>query len=247
MSNIAPEWERYHEECLVCPAGGRLQAQARSDGLHRLLHAATGRTFMAQGIDRTAGRVRASMASISTARPSRGVAQTGCTAAATASPTAAVGTTYPFFATRAMMQRIYTIVKHAQPAGPGERPPIDVHDHPDAGLCHQLLGRRAVAGPERGGPRPWKCCRWTPSARSSWATTGACRRSCSGTAADRSAAWRRCRWACCTTSRSRPGSMADVEVAGRLWKTRDAFGCQDATWIPYWASSPSRPRPCRPA
>jgi hypothetical protein len=35
---------------------------------------------------------------------------------------------------------------------------------------------------------------------------------------------------------TRPGNMADVEVSARLWRTRDAFGCRDATWIPYWQS-----------
>jgi hypothetical protein len=31
--------------------------------------------------------------------------------------------------------------------------------------------------------------------------------------------------------------MADVEVSSRLWRTRHAFGCRDAAWIPYWESA----------
>ena len=34
----------------------------------------------------------------------------------------------------------------------------------------------------------------------------------------------------------RPGSMEDVDVAERLWKTFDAFGRHEATWLPCWAS-----------
>ena len=35
----------------------------------------------------------------------------------------------------------------------------------------------------------------------------------------------------------RPGCVADIEVAGRLWKTFDAFGRHEATWLPYWANA----------
>jgi hypothetical protein len=35
----------------------------------------------------------------------------------------------------------------------------------------------------------------------------------------------------------RPGSMHDVEVAGRLWKTFDAFGRHEAAWLPYWSNA----------
>jgi hypothetical protein len=35
---------------------------------------------------------------------------------------------------------------------------------------------------------------------------------------------------------TRPGGMDDVEVSSRLWRTRDAFGCHAAVWIPYWES-----------
>ena len=35
----------------------------------------------------------------------------------------------------------------------------------------------------------------------------------------------------------RPGSDSDIEVASRLWKTFDAFGRQEAAWLPYWGNA----------
>jgi hypothetical protein len=32
----------------------------------------------------------------------------------------------------------------------------------------------------------------------------------------------------------RPAGMDELGVLSRLWRTRDEFGCHEATWIPYW-------------
>jgi hypothetical protein len=135
-----------------------------------------------------------------------------------------------------MMKRIYTIVRHHNPTGQ-----VNVHQStcmtiPTLAFAtsywdgEQLQGLKRKSSPLEVLPLDAFCAEfmghnWGVPAELLWYGNGPFRRSEAmslGLLHDVPV---------------RPGSMEDVEVAGRLWKTFDAFGRHEAAWLPYWANA----------
>ncbi len=115
MSNIAPEWDRYHEECLVFPRAGGYKRKPEQTA-YIVCYRSHWQDFLAEGIDRVMSEYGIDGVYLDGTSEPFGCANRrhGC---GYERPDGLVGTTYPFFATRQMMKRINTIVQHHNPAG----------------------------------------------------------------------------------------------------------------------------------
>jgi hypothetical protein len=234
MSNIAPEWDRYHDECLVHPrAGGYKRKPEQTDYI--VCYRSHWQDFLAQGIDRLMTEHGVDGVYLDgTSEPF------GCTnvhhGCGYRRPDGSIGATYPFFAVRQMVKRIYTIVKHHNPAGQ-----VNVHQStcmtiPTLAFAtsywdgEQLQDLKRSASALKVLPLDAFCAEfmgrnWGVPAELLWYPQGPFRRveaMSLGLLHDVPV---------------RPGSMADVEVLGRIWKTFDAFGRHEAAWLAYWSSA----------
>ena len=234
MSDIAPEWDHYHEECLVSPRAGGYKRQP-SQTAYIVCYRSHWQDFLAQGIDRVMADHKVDGVYLDGTSEPWGCSNRrhGC---GYEKPDGSVGTTYPIFATREMMKRIYTIVKQRNPAGQvnvhqstcmtiptlafatsywdGEqlqslpRKPSALEILPLDAFCTEFMGHN-----------------WGVPAELLWYPGGPFRRveaMSLGLLHDVPV---------------RPGSGTDIEVAGRLWKTFDAFGRHEAAWLPYWKNA----------
>ena len=234
MSNIAPEWDRYHEECLVQPRAGGYKRKPKQTA-YIVCYRSHWQDFMAEGIDRVMTEHGVDGVYLDGTSEPWGCANLrhGC---GYKRPNGSVGATYTFFATRQMMKRIYTIVKHHNPAGQ-----VNVHQStcmtiPTLAFAtsywdgEQLQGLKRGSSPLEVLPLDAFCAEfmghnWGVPAELLWYGSGPFRRSEAmslGLLHDVPV---------------RPGSLEDVEVAGRLWKAFDAFGRHEAVWLPYWANA----------
>jgi len=115
ISNIAPEWDLYANECLVAPRRG---------GYHRLpeqnayivCYNSKWQDFMADGIAKMIDEYDIDGVYLDGTANPWGCSNTlhGC---GYEKPDGTMGTTYRIFATRDMMRRIYTLVKTRKPDG----------------------------------------------------------------------------------------------------------------------------------
>lgn len=115
ISNIAPEWDLYAEECLVYPRRGGYQRQPEQRA-YIVCYRSEWQDFMAHGIAQVMDEYGVDGVYLDgTANPwgCRNVHH-GC---GYEKPDGSIGVTYPIFATREMMRRIYTIVKSRNPEG----------------------------------------------------------------------------------------------------------------------------------
>jgi hypothetical protein len=234
MSNIAPEWDRYHDECLVYPRAGEYQRQPKQTA-YIVCYRSHWRDFMAAGIDRVLTEHHVDGVYLDGTSEPWGCANQrhGC---GYLRPDGSVGTTYPIFATRQMMKRIYTIVKHHNPVGQ-----VNVHQStcmtiPTLAFAtsywdgEQLQGLKRDSAALKVLPLDAFCAEfmghnWGVPAELLWYADGPFRRveaMSLGLLHDVPV---------------RPVSMADVEVAARLWKTFEVFGRHEAAWLPYWANA----------
>jgi hypothetical protein len=233
MSDIAPEWNRYHEACLVAPRTGDYKRNPPQTA-YMVCYKSHWQDFLAQGIDRVLDEYKLDGVYLDgTSEPWECANRLhGC---GYTRPDGKTGTTYSFFATRQMMRRIYTIVKHRNPQGQ-----VNVHQStcmtiPTLAFATSYWDGEQLQGVKRSDlplsvlPLDAFCAEfmghnWGVPAELLWYDGGPFRRVEAvglGLLHD---------------IPTRPGSMADVDVSSRLWRTRDAFGCKDATWIPYWES-----------
>ena len=197
MSNIAPEWDRYHEECLVHPRAGGYKRKPEQTA-YIVCYRSHWQDFLAEGIDRVMAEHGVDGVYLDGTSEPWGCANTrhGC---GYKRPDGSVGTTYTFFATRQMMKRIYTIVKHRNPAGQ-----VNVHQStcmtiPTLAFATSYWDGEQLQGLKRqvlalGGAAAGRLLRGVhgPQLGRAGGVAVVC-------AAGRSAASRRCRWACCTT------------------------------------------------
>jgi hypothetical protein len=233
MSDLAPEWERYHEDCLVSPRAGEYKRQP-SQTAYIVCYRSHWQDFLAQGIDRVMADHGVDGVYLDgTSEP------WGCTnrrhGCGYVKPDGTVGTTYPIFATREMMKRIYTIVKRRNPAGQ-----VNVHQStcmtiPTLAFATSYWdGEQLQSLPRKASalkilPLDAFCAEfmghnWGVPAELLWYGSGPFRRAeamSMGLLHDIPV---------------RSGSPADTEVASRLWTTFDAFGRHEATWLPYWGN-----------
>jgi hypothetical protein len=233
MSNIAPEWERYHEECLVSPRAGGYKRKPEQTA-YIVCYRSHWQDFLAQGIDRIMDEFKIDGVYLDGTSEPWGCSNVrhGC---GYKRPDGSIGTTYSFFATREMMKRIYTIVKRRNTAGQ-----VNVHQStcmtiPTLAFAtsywdgEQLQGLKRKPSALEVLPLDAFCAEfmghnWGVPAELLWYANGPLRRTEAVTLG------------LLHDIPTRPGSMADVEVSSRLWKARDAFGCHEAEWIPYWES-----------
>jgi dienelactone hydrolase len=242
MSNIAPEWDRYHEECLVQPRAGGYKRKPEQTA-YVVCYRSHWQDFLAEGIERVMAEHGVDGVYLDGTSEPWGCANAlhGC---GYRRPDGSLGPTYSFFATRQMMKRIYTIVKHRNPAGQ-----VNVHQStcmtiPTLAFAtsywdgEQLQGLKRPSAPLEVLPldafaTEFMGHNWGVPAELLWYGNGPFRRveaMSLGLLHDVPV---------------RPGGIEDVEVAGRLWKTFDAFGRHEASWLPYWAND--RFVRCQPA
>lgn len=235
MSTIAPEWPRYSEECLVAPRAGGYKRKPEQTA-YIVCYRSHWQDFLAEGIDRILAQHGVDGVYLDgTSEP------WGCTnqrhGCGYRRPDGSIGATYPFFATRQMMKRIYTIVKHRNPAGQvnvhqstcmtiptlafatsywdGEqlqsvaRKPSALELLPLDAFCAEFMGHN-----------------WGVPAELLWYGSGPFRRE------------EAVSLALLHDVPVRPSGLADLEHSRRLWQTFDALGRHQAQWIPYWQSAP---------
>lgn len=233
LSDIAPEWDRYSEECLVHPRAGGYHRKPEQKA-YIVCYRSHWQDFLAEGIDRVMTEYGIDGVYLDGTSEPWGCSNTrhGC---GYQKPDGKTGTTYPIFDTRQMMKRIYTIVKRHNTAGQ-----VNVHQStcmtiPTLAFATSYWDGEQLQNLKRKDsalsvlPLDAFCAEfmghnWGVPAELLWYGSGPFRRveaMSMGLLHDIPV---------------RPGSMPDVEIAGRLWKTFDAFGRHEATWIPYWSS-----------
>ncbi len=234
MSDLAPEWNRYHDECLVAPRTGGYKRQPPQTA-YVVCYRSHWQDFLARGIDRVMAEHGVDGVYLDgTSEP------WGCTnrrhGCGYEKPDGSVGTTYPIFATRQMMKRIATIVTQRNPAGQ-----VNVHQStcmtiPTLAFAtsywdgEQLQNLKRIHSALEILPLDAFCAEfmghnWGVPAELLWYGGGPFRRveaMSLGLLHDVPV---------------RPVADADIEVASRLWKTFDAFGRHEAAWLPYWANA----------
>lgn len=115
MSNIAPEWPLYGDECLVFPRAGGYHRQPEQRA-YIVCYRSHWQDFLAEGIARMIDEYDIDGVYLDGTEFPWGCQNVhhGC---GYVKPDGSIGTTYPFFATRSMMRRIYAIVKSRKPHG----------------------------------------------------------------------------------------------------------------------------------
>jgi len=115
MSNIAPEWPLYSDECLVYPRAGGYRRQPEQTA-YIVCYRSKWQDFLAHGIARMMDEYDIDGVYLDGTEFPWGCANRhhGC---GYEKPDGSIGVTYPFFATREMMRRIYTLVKTRKPYG----------------------------------------------------------------------------------------------------------------------------------
>ena len=231
MSDIAPEWNRYHEQCLVLPRTGDYQRQPKQTA-YMVCYRSVWQDFLADGIDKMMERFGIDGVYLDGTSEPWACANTrhGC---GYTKADGSIAATYPFFATREMMRRIYTIVKRHNPKGQ-----VNVHQSTCMTIPTLSFATSYWDGEQLQGlaPRsnvfevlPLESFRaefmghnWGVPAELLWYSGGPFRR---GEA--EAMAWLH-------DIPVRPSGMDDLATLSRLWTVRDEFGCHQATWLPYW-------------
>ena len=210
MSTIAPEWEAYHEECLVAPrAGGykRTYQPQPDQTAYIVCYRSKWQDFLAAHLEKLLKEYPISGVYLDGTANPWGCRNTkhGC---GYKRPDGSVGTTYPIFSTRSMMKRIYTLVRQYVPDGQ-----VNVHQStcmtiPTVAFStsywdgEQLRASNAPKSSSRSG----RFYPWMRSGRNSWGRTGACRPNCFTTLPARSNDRKPWRSLCCMMCRSGPAA-----------------------------------------
>jgi len=230
MSNIAPEFADYSEECLVAPRAGGYARQPPQTA-YIVCYRSAWQDYMAAGIARLMDEYGTDGVYLDGTANPWGCGNTlhGCGVERAAGD---VRPTYPFFATREVMKRIFNIVKSRKPDGL-----VNVHQStcmtiPSVGFATSYWDGEQFGSLERG-PRfdqvlPLDAFRCEFMGHQ-WGVP----------------AEFLCYEKPYTTSEAYAFTLQhDVLVRGgleqiesRLWKAMDAFGKKTAEWLPYWRNS----------
>lgn len=228
MSDIAPEWDNYHDECLVYPrAGGYTRNPPQK--AYIVCYRSPWQDFLADGLEKEIAEYDTDGVYLDGTSEPWGCRNThhGC---GYVKPDGSIGTTYPIFATREMMRRIYTIVKHHNPQGQ-----VNVHQStcmtiPTLAWATSYWDGEQFGGIERGPyaldvlPLDAFRCEFMGH---NW-----------GVPAE---------FLCYNRPYTMHEAMAftllhDVLVRNnlgeesKLWKLMDDFGRKEAEWLPYWSN-----------
>jgi len=119
MSTIAPEWDEYHERCLVYPRRGGYKRKYQPEPdqtAYIVCYRSPWQDFIAHHLEKTIEEYGIDGVYLDGTSEPWGCANQkhGC---GYVRPDGTIGKTYPFFDTRSMMKRIYTIVKSHNPQG----------------------------------------------------------------------------------------------------------------------------------
>ena len=235
MSTIAPEWDEYHEKCLVHPRQGgykRTYQPEPDQTAYIVCYRSVWQDFIAHHLEKLVREYGIDGVYLDGTSEPWGCAnqEHGC---GYVRPDGTVGTTYPFFDTRSMMKRIYTIVKARNPSGQ-----VNVHQStcmtiPTLSFATSYWDGEQLQSVARKGfaqdVLPLDAFRtefmghnWGVPAELLHYTSGPFQR------------FETVSTALLHDVLVRPSSMGDVEVASKMWNTMDAFGRHEATWLPYW-------------
>lgn len=115
LSNIAPEWETYRHDCLVHPQRGGYHREPEQ-WAYIVCLASPWQDFLAHYLDSQMAEFGTDGVYLDGTSEPWGCKNPhhGC---GFTKPDGTIGTTYPIFATRSMMKRIYTIVRKHNPKG----------------------------------------------------------------------------------------------------------------------------------
>jgi hypothetical protein len=235
MSTIAPEWDAYHEECLVFPrAGGyKRKYQPQIDQTAYIVcYRSVWQDFIADGLDKLMTEYGVDGVYLDGTSEPWGCANVrhGC---GYKKAGGSVGPTWPMFATRSMMKRIYTIVKAHNPKGQ-----VNVHQStcmttPTLAFAtsywdgeHLQSVRRAPSAEQ---VLPWEAFRcefmghnWGVPAELLWYGSGPFKHGEALT------------MALLHGVPVRPSGIAQVNQSGKLWRALDRLGRDEGVWLPYW-------------
>ncbi len=234
LSNIAPEWDLYAEEALVAPRAGGYH-RAPEQNAYIVCYRSKWQDFMAAGIARMMDDYDIDGVYLDGTANPWGCRNThhGC---GYRKPDGTIGTTYPFFDTREMMRRIYTLVKTRKPKGL-----VNVHQSTCMTIPSLAWATSYWDGEQFGsidrGPNPldvlpldaFRC----EFMGRQW-----------GVPAE---------FLCYNRPYTYSEAMAftllhdvlvrgslggSLELEARLWQGMEAFGRAGAVWIPYWDNKP---------
>lgn len=234
MSDIAPEWDRYHEECLVEPRAGGYKRKPEQTA-YIVCYRSHWQDFMARGIDRMMTEYGIDGVYLDGTSEPWGCENRrhGC---GYERPDGSIGKTYTFFDTRSMMRRIATIVQRHNPDGQ-----VNVHQStcmtiPTLSFATSYWDGEQLQGLKRDHAAleilPLDAFRaefmgrnWGVPAELLWYGSGPFKRveaESLGLLHD---------------IPTRPGGAPEeLERLSRLWKTFDEFGRHEAQWMPYWSN-----------
>ncbi len=235
MSNIAPEWDEYHEKCLVHPRRGGYKRKYQPEPdqtAYIVCYRSAWQDFIACHLEKLIQEYGIDGVYLDGTSEPWGCANQkhGC---GYVRPDGTVGQTFPFFDTRSMMKRIYTLVKRHNPKGQ-----VNVHQStcmtiPTLAFATsywdgeqlQSVARKEFA--QEVLPLDAFRCEfmghnWGVPAELLHYGSGPFKR------------FEAVSLALLHDVLVRPSSMADVEVSFKMWKAMDTFGRDEATWLPYW-------------
>ncbi len=238
MSTIAPEWDAWHDRCLVHPRRGGYKRKYQPEPdqtAYIVCYRSAWQDFIAYHLEKLIDEYGIDGVYLDGTSEPWGCANQkhGC---GHVRPDGNVGQTYPFFDTRSMMKRIYTIVKRHDPEGQ-----VNVHQStcmtiPTLSFATSYWDGEQLQSVARKGAAqevlPLDAFR-TEFMGHNWGVPAELLHYASGPFKRSEAV----AMALLHDVLVRPSSMADVEVSSKMWKAMDDFGRDEATWIPYWQSA----------
>jgi hypothetical protein len=238
MSTIAPEWDEYHERCLVHPRRGGYKRKYQPEPdqtAYIVCYRSPWQDFIAHHLQRSMDEYGFDGVYLDGTSEPWGCANRkhGC---GYVRPDGSVGQTFPFYDTRSMMKRIYTIVKRHRPQGQ-----VNVHQStcmtiPTLSFAtsywdgEQLQSVARTDSPQKVLPMDAFRCEFMGH---NWGVPAELLHYKSGPFK---------RFECVSLALLhdvlvRPSTMEDVEVSSKMWRAMDDFKRDEATWLPYWQNA----------
>ena len=239
MSDLAPEWAEYSEKCLVKPLHGRYDRKTPPQTTYTVCYRSAWQDFIAARLEKLIEEYGIGGVYLDGTSEPWGCANTahGC---GYRRPNGSIGKTYPIFATRSMMKRIYTIVRKHDPRGQ-----VNVHQSkcmviPTLSFATSYWDGEHVQSlsktnsPDKIVPLDAFRCEfmghnWGVPAEMLHYTRDSCSYASESLKRPQAIGL-----ALLHDVPVRPLKPKDLDEMSRLWRAFDAFGRHEATWLPYW-------------
>ncbi|MEN6643035.1 MAG: glycoside hydrolase domain-containing protein [Armatimonadia bacterium] len=226
MANTAPEWDNYHDECLVAPRTGDYHRSPEQWDYMVCLNSPW-QSFLLDGLDKQLTEYGNDGVYLDGTSEPFACTNThhGC---GYVRPDGTIGPTYPIFAVRRAMKRIQTIVLRHNPKGL-----VNVHQStcmtiPTLSFANSYWDGEQFQGTDRGrfalDVLPLDAFR-AEFMGHNWGVPAEFL--CTGKAYTAKEAF------AFTLLHDVP-IRGDLGTLGKLWKTFDQFGKHEAIWLPYW-------------